>query len=287
VNRQGALELARRGELYPAVILHGATQELRAEVALELARTLLCDHPAEERACGTCRHCRRILWPDDPASGERFHPDFHVLVRDLKTSTSVEAARNFLRPAQVSPFEARGQVFAVASAETLTGEAANSLLKNLEEPHDTSPRHFFLLAPSRLDLLPTLRSRSLSLYLGPAETVDPAEIEALAQDLTACITEYARSRSGVYLLVAAQALKRGIPGWDDPRAGRPWTLAAAAVVELVRQRRTPPQLNRRLLALAEALLGASSLRLRSISPERILEGLLARHLAGPRPSAVA
>ena len=38
-----------------------------------------------------------------------FHPDFHLLSRDLKTSTSAEATRVLLRQAQLSPFEARGQ----------------------------------------------------------------------------------------------------------------------------------------------------------------------------------
>src|SRR6185295_9777727 len=95
-----------------------------------------------------------------------------ILLRDLKTSTSVEATRELLRTAQVSPFEARGQVFVIASAESLSPEAANALLKSLEEPHLTAARNFFLLAPSRLDLLPTLRSRSLAIFLGAAEAVE-------------------------------------------------------------------------------------------------------------------
>ena len=78
--------------------------------------------------------------------------------------TSVGATKAFLREAQVSPFEARGQVFVIANAETLSGEAANALLKTLEEPPPSSPRHFLLLAPSQLDLLPTL-AKSLAVAL--------------------------------------------------------------------------------------------------------------------------
>lgn len=286
MNRAAALDLARRGELYPSVILHGASSEERVETALQLSRALLCEMEPEQRPCGSCRHCRRTVWPDTEVSRERFHPDFHVLTRDLKTSTSVDATRAFLQPANISPFEARGQVFVVANAETLTAEAANSLLKSLEEPHDTSPRHFFLLTPSRLDLLTTLRSRSLSLYLGPAESVSVEEVADLVDGLATAFTAYARTRSPVYLLVAAQALKGGIRGWEDPRAGRPWTLAAAAVVDLVRNRRVSAGLDRRLLALAEALLKGPALRLRSITPERILEGFLVRYLAGPRGVAL-
>ncbi|HEX4960122.1 MAG TPA: hypothetical protein VF173_04740, partial [Thermoanaerobaculia bacterium] len=161
-----ALTSARQGRLYPAVILDGGDAEARRQAAVKLARTLLCEAPPEARPCGVCRHCRRIVWPGEEETA--FHPDFQVLERDLKASTSVDATRELLKTAQVSPFEARGQVFVIASAESLTGEAANALLKNLEEPHVSSPRHFLLLAPSRLDLLPTLRSRSLAVFLGAA-----------------------------------------------------------------------------------------------------------------------
>ena len=86
---------------------------------MTLARTLLCERAARGPAV------RRLpALPADRLARPRrrralFHPDFQVLERDLKTSTSVEATRELLRTAQVSPFEARGQVFVVASAETL------------------------------------------------------------------------------------------------------------------------------------------------------------------------
>lgn len=282
MNLPAALASARQGRLYPAVILDGGDVETRKRAALEIARTLLCEAAPEARPCGVCRHCRRIVWPGS-GSGETtaFHPDFQVLERDLKASTSVDATRELLRTAQVSPFEARGQVFVVASAESLTGEAANALLKNLEEPHVSSPRNFLLLAPSRLDLLPTLRSRSLAVFLGAAEPVDPAAVEPLARSFTAAAAAYAASGAPIYLLGAAAALA-GAGGWEDPRAGRPWALAAAAVLrslELEPGAPVPPGLRRARLALAESLLESPALRLRGIAADRILEGLVARHLA--------
>ena len=282
MNLPAALTSARQGRLYPAVILDGGDVEARKRAALELARTLLCEAAPESRPCGVCRHCRRIVWPGPPSgSATAFHPDFQVLERDLKASTSVDATRELLRTAQVSPFEARGQVFVVASAESLTGEAANALLKNLEEPHVTAPRNFLLLAPSRLDLLPTLRSRSLAVFLGAAEPVDPAAVEPLARSFAAAASAYAANGAPIYLLGAAAALA-GAGGWEDPRAGRPWALAAAAVLrslELEPAAPVPPGLRRARLALAESLLESPALRLRGIAADRILEGLVARHLA--------
>ena len=298
MNLPAARETARQGRLYPSVILHGGDAEARRQAALDLARLLLCDAAPDERPCGRCRNCRRIVWPGSPSAtpgGETpFHPDFTVLERDLKTSTSVEATRELLKAAQVSPFEARGQVFVVASAESLSGEAANALLKNLEEPHVSAPRHFFLLAPSRLDLLPTLRSRSLAVFLGPAEPIDREAAEALARAFAAAAGRYAATGAPIYLLAAAEALSgaggKGEKGaWEDPRSGRPWAIAATAVLralELPAPAGDPAggggEYNlprRRFLALAEALLEGPTLRLRGIAPERILEGFVSRHLA--------
>jgi DNA polymerase-3 subunit delta' len=274
--------LAVEGRLYPGVILHGGRDESRRAAALELARTLLCEAEPDQRPCGRCRHCRRIVWPEvEKGSAEEglYHPDFQVLLRDLKTSTSVEATKRFLRGAQVAPFEARGQVFVIANAESLTGEAANALLKTLEEPHTTAPRNFFLLTPSQLDLLPTLRSRCLALFLGPAEPIDPGEVEPLAEAFGAAVAAWGSSGSAAHLLAAAAALGE-TGGWEEPRAGRPWAVAASAVVAAVHRGGVPESLHRRLLALAEALLEAPQWRLRGIPHGRLLEGLVSRHLAG-------
>jgi hypothetical protein len=277
VSLAAVLASARQGRLYPAVILDGGNAEARCRVALELGRTLLCEAAPEARPCGVCRHCRRIVWPGGEETA--FHPDFQVLERDLKVSTSVDATREMLKTAQVSPFEARGQVFVIASADSLTGEAANALLKNLEEPYVSSPRHFLLLAPSRLDLLPTLRSRSLAIFLGPAEALDAATVEPLARSFAAAATAYAGTGALIYLLGAAAALAAA-GGWDDPRSGRPWALAAAAILRsLELEPGAPTEARRARLALAEALLESPALRLRGIAADRILEGLVARHLA--------
>lgn len=276
MNLESALDVARQGRLYPSVILHGRGPEARREASLHLARALLCEASPVARPCGVCRNCRRIAWPSGDT--DVFHPDFQVLERDLKTSTSVDATREMLRTAQVSPFEARGQVFVVAAAETLSGEAANALLKTLEEPPTSAPRNFFLLAPSRLDLLPTLRSRSLAVFLGAAETAEEADVEPVARAFAAALSGWLSTGSAIHLLAAAEALGRA-GGWEDPRASRPWAVAAAAVVRSLQQVEEGAPSRRALLALAEDLLGAPLLRLRGVGAERILEGLVARHLA--------
>ncbi|MFQ5528195.1 MAG: hypothetical protein ACE5GX_18310 [Thermoanaerobaculia bacterium] len=276
MNLESTLDLARSGSLYPAVILHGGDDGLRREAALELARCLLCDSSgAVARPCGECRHCRRIDWPSEADAG--FHPDFQVLERDLKTATSVDATKAFLRGAQVTPFEAVGQVFVIANAETLSGEAANALLKLLEEPPGKTPRHFLLLASSQFDLLPTLRSRSLAIFLGTGARPHGDWVAEAARDFGRALESYLASRHAGELQAAAAVLK-GSGRWDDPRARAPWEGAAAVAVECAGSS-IDPESRRALLALAADLLDAPRLRLRGIPAERLLEGAVNRRLA--------
>jgi DNA polymerase III delta prime subunit len=275
VSFEAALEMARIGRLYPGVILYGAGAEGRHAAALELGRALLCDAEEAERPCGVCRHCRRVAWPE--GGEERFHPDFHVLERDLKTTTSIDATKRFLAGAAAAPFEARGQVFVLAEADSLSGGAADALLKILEEPPSRSPRHFLLLAGSRSDLLPTLRSRSLAIYLGGAAALDAELVAEISGELGRVLDAWSKSRSPIYLLAAADVLGRA-PGWEDVRAKEPWATAAAAVVDHARSRERRAVFVRALLELADALLGGWQMRLRGITAERIREGLVSRHL---------
>lgn len=270
--------LAAAGRLYPSIILHGGEPADRLALANRIARALLCDGEPETRPCGRCRHCRRI----DIGNDRVFHPDFVFVRRDPKkreTVIPVDKVRALLQTAQVSPFEARGQVFVIVEAEVLHPAGANVLLKTLEEPADRSPRNFLLLASSASELLPTLRSRSWTVYLGAG---DDGGDDELASDLL----DLWRLRPGdeAFALwvsaLAARLVKDG--GFEDIRARQGWTRIAGAVAAAA------SGLDRRAdraaaLALAADLLDAHRLRQRSIQPRRIIEGLAVRRLRRDRP----
>lgn len=274
-----ACGLARGGRLYPSIILHGGSDESRRAAAEELARTLLCEVAPEARPCGVCRHCRRLVVAarkDSP-----FHPDLVLVERDLKTSTSVEATKTALRTVQLRPFEARGQVVVVASAETLSDAAANALLKSLEEPGLQAPRHFLLLAPSARQLLPTLRSRSLAIYLpDPGRRDASRESAAEAEPLLArALDAYVTQGSAAAAIALAGVLldhAGGVAAFEDLRAEEPWARAAAAVLRAAESR--PREVASPLYELAHGLLEAPELRLRAVPARRVLEGLTARAL---------
>ena len=274
-NLDGALHQARQGRLYPSIILHGGTAEARLAAAETLARVLLCLAEPAERPCGVCRQCRRIAVAD--VGSDLFHPDVGVLRRDLKTSTSVDATRELLRLTHQAPFEARGQVLVIAEAESLTEEAGNALLKQLEEPPTSAPRNYLLLSRAREELLPTLRSRSWAIWLGPAASLPMPEVDEVANEVATALAAFQARPTPIYLLAAAGALAAA-GGWEDVRAERPWALAAAAVLSCARRVEAPPT-RRALLALAEDLLDGSQYRLRSIPAQRILDGLVFRRLA--------
>ena len=271
----GLEDLVRREKLYPSVILHGVDHDQRVETAVELCRALLCEQRAEHSEGCACRHCRRIVRPG--GADELFHPDVHFLEQDLRTATSTDATRRLLRAAQMSPFEARGQAFVVLRAETLSDEAANVLLKILEEPPTSAPRHFLLLCPSADRLLPTLRSRSLSVYLGAVGGPDEESVAAMSDAFGRQLLAFAETRSAAYILSAARSLE---VEKAEPRDSAPWSLAAAAVLDVHSSLPVGSPLAEGLLGLAEDLLQAVDMRVRGIQASRILEGLVSRHVSG-------
>ena len=163
----------------------------------------------------------------------------------------------------------------------------------LEEPGAGAPRNFLLLAPSQFDLLPTLRSRSLAVYLGPAAPLADAEVAPLAEALAAAVGAWAEGGAvGPPARRRRGAARRGGRGGRELERSarlRPWSLAAAAVVRAARGdagRRCRGACAGRSLELAAALLEAPPWRLRGVPAERLVEGLVFRHLAAPAAGGV-
>jgi len=99
------------------------------------------------------------------------HPDLIELTpEEDKERLGIERVREVLRSVQYSPVQGTRKVFLLPQAETLTVEAANALLKTLEEP----PAHsvFVLLAAHSGDLLPTIVSRSRVVRVPPRSAVE-------------------------------------------------------------------------------------------------------------------
>jgi len=99
--------------------------------------------------CGTCEICRRI--------GERTHPDVVLFAPDGPWLL-VEQAQTIVGLARSGPHEAHARVIIVEDAERMNPNAANALLKSLEEPAPNTHLVLLTTAPDRV--LPTINSRT-------------------------------------------------------------------------------------------------------------------------------
>src|SRR6266852_955644 len=142
--------------------------------ALELAKALNCRHRNGVEACDECSSCKRIsrstfppFGKDDDDKGRMIwseHADV-AMVRPFKQIIRVPPMRELEREANFRPFEGAARVFVVEDADYMNDQAANALLKTLEEPPPTS--HLILTTANPTALLATIRSRCQIIRFGP------------------------------------------------------------------------------------------------------------------------
>lgn len=148
----------RTGRIAHAYLFAGPAGVGRRDAALAFAQLLNCERPTTD-ACGECQACRLI------ATGQ--HPDVRVIdiargqVLDpedtTKTAVGLKQVLALRREVVYPPYQGRWKVYLIADADTMTTEAANSLLKVLEEPPPQVV--IVLIAESMTALLPTVVSR--------------------------------------------------------------------------------------------------------------------------------
>jgi DNA polymerase-3 subunit delta' len=162
------------GRVHHAYRFEGPAGVGKELAAFRLARALVCERGS---GCGACSACHRAVTLSDDEPHVPLHPDVVLLARGLyrgllgsnsseATGISVEQVRRIvLARVGFPPHEGRALVFIVRDADEITVQAANALLKTLEEPHERT--HFVLLTSRPSRLLDTIRSRSLPVRFGP------------------------------------------------------------------------------------------------------------------------
>jgi DNA polymerase III subunit delta' len=155
-QKQMLSTLVGRGKLPHALLFAGPDGVGKQALALSLVANLFC---REGTACGSCHPCRAL------AGGQ--HPDLTILAGEQ--SIKIDELRTIRKDVYESPYEAPVRAILINNAEMMTREAANALLKTLEEP---PPSNVFILVSAREQEIPlTIRSRCMRIGFGPLPRV--------------------------------------------------------------------------------------------------------------------
>jgi DNA polymerase III subunit delta' len=170
----------------------------------------------------------------------RAHPDLTVLEPEGATSLGVDQAREVVARASLAPVEAPRTVFFFPDAGSMTEQAANALLKTLEEP--TSQTVFLLVAESEDDFPPTVASRCRSVHMGrvPVPELARALVErGLSEEAAEGVAVVSGGRPGLALALMSQPevarfrqMWLSIPSQVTPHPGDGQRLAIELLAEL-------------------------------------------------------
>jgi len=145
------------GRLGHALLFAGPAQLGKREVALRLARRLLCERRREDgEPCGQCRGCHLL----DAGT----HPDYQFISfipnkegTRLRTEIVIEQIRELSERLSLTPQYGVAQIVIIDPAEAINHAASNALLKTLEEP--VPGRYLWLVTAHPARLSATIRSR--------------------------------------------------------------------------------------------------------------------------------
>ena len=181
----------RSGKTSHSYIFEGIPGCGRRKTALALIQALFCA-AVDDDACGVCASCRKV------AGGN--HADIHI-VEPLpdKRDISIDQLREIQRELSLRPYEAVRKACIMEPAERMSVNAANSLLKTLEEPPGNAI--IILLSENADVLLPTIRSRCQLIRFSPLSTenvrllLEKSGLDHAAADLRAGLSEGSMQRA--------------------------------------------------------------------------------------------
>ena len=178
-NKEFLERFLNREERPHALLFYGPEGIGKCLLAKEFARAFLCLGSAQgARPCNQCESCRLLNFE----TGNFAHPDY--LYFDPMTDEeqekkktkiiSVNQIRSLIRQAAFGSTLSKHKICIINEADTMNTEAANSLLKLLEEPPDKW--FFILVATSVCRLLPTILSRVIQVRFTPLMMVETKKV---------------------------------------------------------------------------------------------------------------
>lgn len=144
-----------QNSLYHTFLFVGCSRQL----PIEVAGLLLCRDAGSKFAnapCQQCSSCTKVA--------ATIHPDVFCVDSGAKSSISVEQVREVSKEARIKPWEGRYKVFVLRDVQRMREEAANALLKILEEP--PAQTIFLLTSANEHQVIPTIISRCQVFHVG-------------------------------------------------------------------------------------------------------------------------
>ncbi len=208
----------RKGRLHHAWLLHGPAGTGKATLGFEMARAYLCDrnqHPSSaHEACGECHACHMMAADS--------HPDFLSVKRQwdsgkkrLKRDVGVGQARDLLSFLSLSGAQSDRRVVLIREAEKMNLQAANALLKGLEEPAHGSL--LILACEDAMSMPVTVRSRCLLQAVTPLHDDECRQVlRAMGMDgeTLEFATRLAHGQPGKVSALADADIADALLGWD-------------------------------------------------------------------------
>lgn len=151
------LRMLKNAELPHAVLLAGPTGVGKVSFATNLCASIVCDQRAEDGLpCGTCKYCQLFK--------AKTYPDFtHIAPEEPEAAIGVDDIRLLIERLSLTRHFDKHKIALIESAHQMNANAANALLKTLEEP----PEHtLIILVSDKPQKLPaTVRSRCQSVLI--------------------------------------------------------------------------------------------------------------------------
>ena len=158
-------EAVAKNKVGHAYLFRGPDGVGKKRAALTLAAYLNCASPLEDDACGHCASCRKY--------NSSNHPDL-IHIAPEGAAIKIGQIRQLKHQLAFPPLEAAVRVIILEDIHTMRREAANSLLKTLEEP---APNNLLILTADQAgDILPTIISRCQVIPFGPLDYEDMAQV---------------------------------------------------------------------------------------------------------------
>ena len=245
--KERLIEMANTGRVGHALLFEDNKSGSALPLALALAQQMTCNDKQEDTACGKCPTCnkmQKLIHPDlhfavpvnsvKPSDRNPITDNYGVILREAllqnpymseyqwyealgidnkSGNMSVHEADAIVKKLNFKPFEGDRKFMIIWFPERMNIQAANTLLKILEEP--PAGTHFFLVSTHPEQLLPTIRSRCQPIPVSPASKEEAALRASVVLEQEEEIAQYARN------LISCCIEKKLLPAieWSEDVAG--------------------------------------------------------------------